>query len=188
MITRLRHLFLETLHAVSSDPWRFEANPSERAKYERTLAALEGRRAERALEVGCSIGVFTSMLAPRCGELDAIDVSRLAVRRARRRLAGVPNVRVARAVVPDRFPAGPFDLIVCSEVLYYLTRAQARDTIAAAGRELAAGGSLLAVHRRAKGLSTPLSGEDVHALLAESLGPAAYTDSTGEYRLERFDR
>jgi predicted TPR repeat methyltransferase len=185
---RLRQLFFELLYARHADPWQYETSPSERAKYERTLAALGGRRFGRALEVGCSIGVFTDLLAPRCDELLAVDVSRLAVRRARERLAGEPHVRVERARIPAGMPAGPFDLIVCSEVLYYLTRGQAVDAIARIRAALAPGGSVLAVHRREQGRSTPISGEEVHDLLAEHLGAApVLQNSTPLYRLERFD-
>jgi hypothetical protein len=115
-------------------------------------------------------------------------VSRLAVARARERLAGRANVRVERLAIPGAMPAGPFELIVCSEVLYYLTRRQALAAIAGIRAALAPGGSVLAVHRRAKGKSTPLYGEEVHELLGAHLGaPRALADSTALYRLERFD-
>ena len=54
------------LYARDADPWKFASSDYERHKYEATLNALPMDRYVRGLEVGCSIGVFTSMLAPRC--------------------------------------------------------------------------------------------------------------------------
>jgi len=50
---------------------------------------------------------------------------------ARERLARFPNVRVERRTLHEETPEGPFDLIVVSEVLYYLPREQ---MLAAQGR------------------------------------------------------
>jgi trans-aconitate methyltransferase len=187
VISRLRHLYFEFLYARRGDPWDYEHSEYERAKYGSTLAALDGRRFGRALEVGCSIGVFTEMLAPLCDELLAIDSSRRAVAQAERRLAGVPGVRVERRALPRQMPSGPFDLVVCSEVLYYLTRPEAVEATARIREELAPGGWVLAVHRLGKGRSSPLYGREVHELLDEHLGARrAVSRSTERYRLDVF--
>ena len=65
----------EARYAADPDPWDFEGSAYERAKYERTLAALGERRYASAFEAGCSIGVFTAMLADRCDELLAVDIA-----------------------------------------------------------------------------------------------------------------
>ena len=62
------------------------------------------------------------MLAPRCNELIAADISRPAVRRTRRRLRRCSWVRVERRTLPLDVPDGSVDLIVCSGVLYYWPR------------------------------------------------------------------
>jgi len=69
MRERLDREYFEDLYGQSPDPWGFETSPYERKKYEHTLDVLQGQRYRRALEVGCSIGVFTAMLAPLCDEL-----------------------------------------------------------------------------------------------------------------------
>ena len=76
------------------------------AKYAATVEALGDRRFGRALEVGCSIGVLTELLAARCDALLAVDVSVRAVERARARLTGAPHVRVERRTLPEELPAG----------------------------------------------------------------------------------
>jgi hypothetical protein len=75
------------LYARDADPWKFASSDYERHKYEATLNALPMDRYARGLEVGCSIGVFTSMLAPRCESLVAIDPAERALEEARLRCA-----------------------------------------------------------------------------------------------------
>ncbi|MGI8865434.1 MAG: SAM-dependent methyltransferase [Rubrobacteraceae bacterium] len=83
MRDRLGREYFEDLYSNSTDPWNFESSEYERVKYARTLELLGNRRFGRALEAGSSIGVFTKMLADRCGELVAVDVSEKAVEVAR---------------------------------------------------------------------------------------------------------
>jgi SAM-dependent methyltransferase len=186
---RLEPDYFERLYAEHADPWRFETSPYERAKYARTVAALGPRRFGLGLEVGCSIGVLTAMLAERCERLLAVDCSELAVERARRRLAGRPGVRVERRTLPEEMPAGPFDLIVCSEVLYYWSRDLLIEALAALRSALAPGGSLLAVHWRPRTRTYPLQGDEVHEILARELGDLRRGASLTErrYRLDRYD-
>ncbi len=114
----------ERIHARSDDPWGFETSPYERAKYADTLAALDGRRYRNGLELGCSIGVMTPLLAARCDDLLAIDISATALARAQTRCAVLPGVRFAQAALPQELPAldpGSCDLLVLSELLYFLS-------------------------------------------------------------------
>lgn len=188
MTERLGRDYFEGLYADSEDPWNFQTSPYEREKYGRTLAALGGRRFQRALEVGASIGVFTEMLADRCDELLAVDVSERAVAVARRRLSGREHVTVERRSLPEEMPGGPFDLVVASEVLYYLTREEMLATVRRLEEELAPGGALLAVHWRRETKTYPLQGDEVHELLHEHVHLAA-TQSIVEqdYRLDLFE-
>ena len=110
----------EQLYASNPDPWRFASSDYERDKYAATLAALPGTQFSRAFEVGCSIGVFTRQLAPRCDALVGVDVAEAALHQARERCADQPHVQFARMLVPQEWPEGGFDLILFSEVLYYL--------------------------------------------------------------------
>ena len=167
MNERLGREYFEGLYAESGDPWNFEASEYERNKYARTLAVLGERTFRKALEAGASIGVFTEMLADRCEELLAVDVAERAVAAARRRLSGRGNVRVERRTLPEQMPDGPFDLIVASEVLYYFPREEMLTVLRGFERELARGGTLLAVHWRRKTETYPLQGDEVHELLVE---------------------
>lgn len=167
MSGRLGREYFERLYAGADDPWNFQTSGYEREKYGRTLGVLGERRFHRALEAGASIGVFTAMLADRCDELLAVDVSERAVAAARERLSGRGHVIVERRTLPEEMPDGPFDLIVASEVLYYFTREEMLATLRAFERALAPRGVLLAVHWRGETRTYPLQGDEVHELLVE---------------------
>jgi predicted TPR repeat methyltransferase len=185
---RLGREYFEELYAGSEDPWSFETSEYERNKYERTISALGGRRFHRALEAGASIGVFTRMLADRCDELLAVDVSERAVAAASERLSGQGHVRVERRTLPEEMPAGPFDLIVASEVLYYFPGEEMLAVLRGFERELAPGGALLAVHWRRETKTYPLQGDQVHELLAQNTRlQNKETIVEPDYRLDLFE-
>ena len=123
--------FFESKYADSADPWGFAGSTYERARYERTLEALAGRRHQRAFEPGCSIGVLTERLAAQCDEVVAVDISQTAVRRARERCQGCANVAIQPGNLPEALPSGAFDLIVFSEIGYYFEARRLRDLAAA---------------------------------------------------------
>lgn len=130
------------------------------------LAALPQARYRRGYEPGCSIGVFTEHLAGRCHWLLATDISAAPLRAARDRLARFQQVELERAAVPDQWPPDTFDLIVISELGYYLDPVDLRRLWAAATDTLEPGGSLLAVHWRHPVADYPQTGDEVHAALA----------------------
>jgi hypothetical protein len=115
-------------------------------------------------------------------------VSQRALARARERLHGRRGVRFSRGVFPEELPAGPWNLIVCSEVLYYLDRdafALAVDRLRAC---LEAGSTVLAVHWRAATRTYPLLGDQVHDDLVATLGAwHMLDDRRAQYRLDRFE-
>ena len=118
---------------ASADPWAFRTSAYEQEKYRRTIAALGERRFRSGFEPGCSIGVLTRMLARRCDALLAADIVEEPLHTARRYAADLPWVRFARLRIPAEWPDGRFDLIVLSEVLYFLSP---RDIATVAARVL----------------------------------------------------
>ena len=183
-----RHYF-EAWDRRSDDPWGHLSSDYERERYAWTLSALGDRHFARALEVGCSLGAFTELLAPRCDELIGVDISEVAVERARERLAGLEHVRIERRTLPADMPDGPFDLIVCADVLVYWTRPELSAAVRAFEGMLTPGGVLLAVHYRPKVRIQPLRGDEVHDLIAAATGlePTLH-DERGEHRLDAFTR
>ncbi len=186
---RLEQAYFDDLYRRDPDPWDFATSDYERHKYADTLAALGDRRFDRALEVGCSIGVFTEKLADRCDELVAVDVSPAAVESARARTAALPHVHVDRASLPEEMPQGTFDLIVCSEVLYYWDAELLERGLDALVAGLGHRGVLLAVHWTERTREYPLQGREVHRILAARPDLCRVRGHDGaHYRLDLFAR
>jgi predicted TPR repeat methyltransferase len=138
--------YFEDLYAKDRDPWRFASSDYERRKYADTLAALSGRRFHAAFEVGCSIGIFTRQLAPQCDSLLAVDVVEQALQQARQNCKALKQVKIERMQIPVQWPAERFDLIVLSEVLYYLSPEDIRVAAARSMISSRRGGLILLVH------------------------------------------
>ena len=153
-------------YAACADPWGLAERWYEARKYAVTTAVLPRQRYGTAFEPGCSIGVLTAMLAPRCDTLLACDAVPDAVASARARTAGLPGVRVEQRVIPGQWPAGSFDLIVLSELLYYFDDVGLGQVLGLGIGSLCPGGQLLAVHWRHPAPDHPRSGDEVHEDLA----------------------
>jgi SAM-dependent methyltransferase len=153
----------------SADPWQFALSPYEQRRYVTTLRALPRARYARAFEPGCSVGVLTAALAERCDTLLACDIAPTAVRLARERCAGFPNVHIEQGDLAKSLPDGPFDLIVLSEVGYYFGAALLANTIRALAKRLHRGGEFIAVHWRGESEDHLLHGDQVHAILTDTL-------------------
>lgn len=138
--------FFERLFAAGADPWAY-TSPYEQGKYDQTLSLLGAEQPARALELACAEGHFTRQLGPRVGRLDAVDVSLIALERARARCAGLDNVSFLHHDLFVDPIEGRYDLIVCSEVLYYAgDRARLDHAVRAVAGALAPGGRLLSAH------------------------------------------
>ena len=185
----LGRLYFEYLHFRYRDPYGLESKPYVKETYERQLGALAGQRFRRGLELGCSVGTLTDRLALHCDSLLAIDISYGAVRRARQRLKHRPGVRVERRFLPDGLPAGPFDLIVCSEVLFFWSPETLLAALPRIEAALAPGGVLLANHWRGDNPDRPQQADDVHDLLGKRLRLRHVATTTQpEYRLDHFEK
>jgi SAM-dependent methyltransferase len=178
-----RHYF-EELYTRDPDPWRFGSSPYEREKYAASLSALPRQTYECGLEVGCSIGIFTRMLAQRCGSLLAIDVAEAALAQARINCP-MPNVIFENRTIPSEWPPGRFDLIVLSEVLYYLDGA----TVARVARQACdslsqSGGTILLVHYLGE-TDYPLTGDQAAGIFMHTAGMLpTHVARTRDYRID----
>jgi SAM-dependent methyltransferase len=181
--------YFDDLYAKDPDPWRFAASAYEREKYAATLAALPQARYRDVFEVGCSIGVLTAALAPRCDALLAVDLAAAALEQARQRCADLDHVRFAQMAVPGDWPDGRFDLILLSEVVYYLDRQDVSRLASRVAESLQPGGDVVLVHWLGE-THYPLSGDEAADLFI-SAPLTASTDwtvlrqeRTPDYRLD----
>lgn len=178
--------FFAGMYATDPDPWRFATSDYERAKYAATLASLPRAHYASGLDVGCSIGVFTRQLCPRCDALIGLDVVPSVLETARARCADFPNVRFELAAVPDAWPDGRFDLIVLSEVAYYLNRTDLARLVARVGGAVLPGGDIVLVHWLGE-TSYPLTGDQAAEGFitgANGFAKVAKQSRTTEYRLD----
>ncbi|MFE9016179.1 class I SAM-dependent methyltransferase [Streptomyces cyaneofuscatus] len=138
--------YFDAMYGSAEDPWSLTERWYERRKYDLTVAALPLPRYRRAFEPGCSVGELTRRLADRCDTVLACDRVESAVGTARRRTAALPNVSVHRMLLPEEWPEGSFDLIVLSELLYYLDEMTLDTVLERTVSSLGPEGTLVTVH------------------------------------------
>jgi SAM-dependent methyltransferase len=106
------------------DPWDYATVSYQRDRIRTELEMLDVIRGSgrfgRALEVGCAEGIFTEMLAEKCDSLLALDISTVALARARQRCQLNARVHFAEwDLRVDPLP-GSYDLIVMIHALEYI--------------------------------------------------------------------
>ncbi|MFP3461786.1 bifunctional PIG-L family deacetylase/class I SAM-dependent methyltransferase [Arthrobacter globiformis] len=177
----------DALHRSAEDPWRYQDSWYEQRKRGLTLAALPEQKYDAGLEAGCSIGTLSAELAKRCGRFLAVDASGTAAARAAERLAGYPGAEARQLTLPDQWPAGSFDLIVVSEMGYYLSAAELKELFTRISASLLPGGTLLLCHWRHPVSGWELDGDAVHAMARRQLGwPSASVYRERDFVLETF--
>lgn len=153
------------LYGAERDPWQTESSWYERRKRVLLLASLPRERYRYAVEPACGIGTLTADLAERCDELFAFDPVESAVKVAAEKFPGSAHVRAEVGALPADLPAGPTDLIVVSEILYYLAEKDFDLTMEALVEALEPGGDLVAVHWRHWAPEATCDGATAHARL-----------------------
>jgi SAM-dependent methyltransferase len=166
------------------DPWDYTNSQFEDFKRKVLLQACGHHKHGRVLELGCAIGETTRFLAPLALRLQAVDGSPTAISEARRRVR-CAHVRFMQATLPGQMPAGPFDLIVVSEIAYYLRASDLtilgkRLAMAAAYR-----GRIVLLHHRRHFHDAAQSPELAHNRLRTQLCRFAHT--VFQKRYPRFD-
>jgi LmbE family N-acetylglucosaminyl deacetylase/SAM-dependent methyltransferase len=178
---------LDRLHAEHADPWGVESRWYEQRKRDLVLAMLPRARFERTLEVGCSTGALAEALASRSGHVLAIDSSAAAVAAATRRFRDDDRVAVERLDVPREWPQeDTFDLVVISEVGYFMSPAGLETLVDRVGATLGPTGVVVLCHWRHRVEGWVLDADSVHAGFEDSRLPglrATYRDDDVEIRV-----
>ena len=152
--------YFDRLYAADADPWGFTTRWYEQRKHALTVAALPDPTYGCGIEIGSSIGVLTTALAARCRCLVAVEASAAALKAARERVPS--HVELRRGSVPADWPAGRYDLVVLSEVGYYLDRSDLRRLLDLIARDAAPGATIVGCHWRHPAPDYPLTGDEVH--------------------------
>jgi predicted O-methyltransferase YrrM len=150
-----------------------EARWYERRKYAITLALLPHPRYRHAFEPGCSIGVLTEHLTRRCDRVTATDVASAALDAADRRLAdagSLDRVTLLRSSLDEPWPATQFDLVVLSEIGYYLEATELRSVMDREVARLARGAVVIAAHWRHRVDDYPITGDRANDIIGATAG------------------
>jgi cyclopropane fatty-acyl-phospholipid synthase-like methyltransferase len=179
----------EARYREDPDPWSYTSSEYERDKYRATLDACGPGPFGSAIELGSSIGVFSALLAPRCHSLVTVDAAPTAVEAARHRLAGYSSVTPILGTMPQAIPDRPYDLVVASEVLYYLEPADLAGTLVALRECMTPRARLVAVHWRPGGPERPFDAAQVHALVrGQSWLAQVMSGATENYLIDVLER
>ncbi|EIG58360.1 MULTISPECIES: trifunctional glycosyltransferase/class I SAM-dependent methyltransferase/polysaccharide deacetylase [unclassified Bradyrhizobium] len=180
------------------DPWNY-GSPYEQEKYSRQLELLPDQPVDDALELACAEGHFTRQLAPRVKRLQATDISNKALDRARVRCNGHQNIEFSQLDLSANPLPQDIDLIVCSEVLYYLDdEAELQSVAKRLVQALRPGGYLVVGHafvlkdnmsRTGLDWESPYGAETITRIIQSVPGLALETSIETElYRIDRFRR
>lgn len=159
--------YFDSLYYNNSDPWHYQTRWYEKRKRAITLAVLPKDHYGSAIELGCSNGVFSQEVAPRCDSLLCLDGNAQAVALAQQRLGDLPHVSVRQATLPKALPPQQFDLIIIGEILYYLTVSETQAVLDWVKKSLNLNGTLVCCHWRYAIDGFEQNGGTVHALLQQ---------------------
>lgn len=181
--------YFDQLFAGNDDPWAFRQRWYERRKRALTLALLTRARYASVFEPGCANGELSAELAPRCDYLLCCDTAAAAVALAKHRLLGFAHGHVTQLRLPEQWPTGAFDLIVLSELCYYLDVNDLHRLIDHALGALTDNGQLLACHWRPAIQGCPQTGAEVHAVLQQRLAlPRVASHHEDDFVLDLWSR
>ncbi len=189
--TTLSEAYFDHVYNANTDPWNFETSGYEKEKYKVTINALPKPMYKNVFEVGCSIGVLSEMLAPRAEKLLCADASESPLVQARLRLHRFPSASVQKMNVPAEFGIGEYDLIVLSEVAYYLNDDDLEILRQKTITHLQKEGQLLMVHWTPFVHDYPQTGDRVHDYFLELTGKELRHlrhEAYDTYRLDLFEK
>lgn len=178
-----RSTTFDEMYDQADDPWGFEDSAYERRKRGLLMSVLADQRYECILEIGCADGVLTSDLAQVADQVTAMDVSEQALNRAGRRQIASP-VRWVHGTAPDDVPDGRLDLVVLSEVGYFLTGSQLLQTLVRLHEALIEGAEVVLCHWQHPTSDIPLDGGLVHDQARDLLGEPRATYRDADVRID----
>lgn len=170
---RLPDTYFEDLYRRSADPWQFADRWYEKRKYAITMAMLPSQRYRHVFEPGCSVGVLTEALASRCEQVTATDVADRALEAVHHRLVGAgtrDRVTLLKLSLDEPWPPGPFDLVMLSEICYYLDPARLRNVLDTEVPRLAVGTHIVGAHWRHRVSDYPITGDRANEIISDTTG------------------
>jgi SAM-dependent methyltransferase len=109
--------YFERLFETRGDPWKY-AGDHQRERLHLLLSVIP-KSDQLALEIGCAEGHFTHLLIEKCRHVIAMDLSLLALKRAKASIDSAKDVTFVEADLLHLPFHRPFQTIVCAGVLVY---------------------------------------------------------------------
>lgn len=182
----------ESLFQDNPDPWNFENSPYEQRKLARVLECLPPWPVCFAVELGCAIGVGSLALSQYYQHVLAVDASESALAIARQRCSGQGHIRFLKAFLPEEYPvaeASGCDLVLVSEVLYFLTAEDIQRLAVLVTQSLTPAGSILIVNWTGR-TDTPCTGDEAAACFIRACRERQWHPDLSErgegYRIDRL--
>jgi 2-polyprenyl-3-methyl-5-hydroxy-6-metoxy-1,4-benzoquinol methylase len=139
------------LKYLRGNPYPVEIDPQEIEKFDRAFNCIKGRQYSSILEIGCGEGYFLEMYLLLSDRILATDISKLALKKAKERVGDKKNIEFRQFDIVRNNLDERFDLVICSEVLYYLTLDQLKSIIPKVFGYMKEDSNLLSIHARSLG-------------------------------------
>ncbi len=181
----------EAKFQASGDPWDYRSSAFEAAKRRVLLRACGPGKRGRGLELACAIGETSRALLARCLTLVAVDGAPTALETARRLTPPGARIDYRQTVLPDGVPRGPFDLVVVSEIAYYLSPRDLGILARKLADALAPGGRIVVLHHLVPFDDAAQLPALAQERLCRALGaamPRIRTERRGRYAVSVFQR
>ena len=151
-----RHEF-EHKYRKHGDYFGYETKPYELTKYQRTLALVKQwcTGSVSALEIGCSVGVFTAMIVPEFANVTAVDIAGEALELTRTQTGNAPNVSYIQSDLLSLKLNRQFDVIFCAEVLMYIREKDTAEACRVLDALLKPGGLIVEVSQQDRDAGRP---------------------------------
>ena len=139
------------------DYFGYQTKPYEKLKYERTLELMKQWRtgSDSALEIGCSVGVFTAMIVPEFGRITAVDIASEALELTRKQVQDAKTVAYAQSDLLSLKPDQTFDVVFCAEMLMYIREKDGAEACRVLDGCLKPGGIIIEVSQQDREAGKP---------------------------------
>lgn len=158
----LNKTYFDNLYSNNKDPWNFTESDYEHRKYERIDHLINGYHYEKALELGCSIGIQSRYFAKHCSSLLAVDISNSAIETAKELNPDLHGVTFKQMDITEIFPNDVYNFISMCELGYFLSPPVLASTFNRIRENLSMNGHFLMVHWTSFVREFPMSGKEVH--------------------------